>query len=189
MQTVSNVLELMHLAIVPVLGRAENVVDATAGNGHDTLFLAENTPASAHIYAFDIQPQAIANTKVRTEKHASRISYILDSHEHLGEHVHEPIDVILFNLGYLPGAEHTAVTRQESTEKAVEQALEKLKVNGLAVVVVYPGHPEGKVEADMLATYFASLPCRIFTVGCYRLVNHKETAPYAYVIERVRSTD
>ena len=187
MQTVSNVLKLMHMALVPVLERAEVVVDATAGNGHDTLFLAEHTPETACIYAFDIQPQAIANTKARTAQYAARIHYILGSHEQLDVQVPGQVDAVLFNLGYLPGAEHTAVTRRESTKCAVDQALAKLKVNGIAVIVVYPGHPEGKAEADMLAAYLAALPCRQFTVGCYRLLNHQQNAPYAYLVERVKA--
>ena len=188
MQTVSNVLTLMHMALVPVLERAEVVVDATAGNGHDTLFLAEHTPETARIYAFDIQPQAIANTKARTAQYAGRIHYILGSHEQLAAQVPGQLDAVLFNLGYLPGAEHTAVTRHESTKCAVKQALAKLKVNGIAVIVVYPGHPEGKVEADMLAAELAALPCRQFTVGCYRLLNHPQHAPYAYLVERVKAS-
>lgn len=187
MQTVSNVIHLMHLALMPVLAKADLVIDATAGNGHDTLFIAENTPQSAQIYAFDVQPKALEQTKARTAEYADRIHYLLCSHEHMEKEVPGTIDACIFNLGYLPGSGHEAATAKESTQKAVESALKKLRVNGICVIVVYPGHPEGKQEADMLQDMLSSLSQREFTAGCYQLSNHKQSASYAYLIERVRA--
>lgn len=187
MQTVSNVIQLMHLAILPVLAKADVAVDATAGNGYDTLFIAQNTPSSAQIYAFDVQSEALANTKERTAEYANRIHYLFCSHENIKEKVPGKIDVCLFNLGYLPGFSHETATRTESTRAAVESALAKLSLNGVCVLVVYPGHPEGKREADMLQDMLKNLPQREFTAGCYRLSSHKQTAPYAYLIERVQA--
>lgn len=187
MQTVSNVIQLMHLALLPVLAKASIVVDATAGNGYDTLFIAEHTSQSAQIYAFDVQPAALANTKVRTAEYAERIHYLLCSHENIEREVFGKIDVCMFNLGYLPGAGHEAATRTGSTRKALESVLAKLNVHGVCVLVVYPGHPEGKLEADMLRDVVEKLPQRELTAGCYRLSNHKQTAPYAYLIERVKA--
>lgn len=187
MQTVSNVIQLLHLALVPILAKADVVVDATAGNGHDTLFFAEHTPRSTEIYAFDVQPEALANTKIRTVAYAERIHYLLCNHENIEKKVPREIDVCMFNLGYLPGGSHEMATQYESTRKAVESVCTKLKVNGICGIVVYPGHQEGKIEADILQNMLNNLSQREFTVGCYRLSNHKKTAPYAYLIERVRS--
>lgn len=187
MQTVSSVIQLMHLALMPVLANADIVIDATAGNGYDTLFLAKNTPQSAQIYAFDVQPKALEVTKARTAAYADRIHYLLCSHEYIAEKVPKAIDACIFNLGYLPGFAHDMAIAKESTRKAVGSVLKKLRVNGICVLVVYPGHPEGKQEADMLQEMLATLPQREFTAGCYQLSNHKLSAPYAYLIERVRA--
>ena len=186
MQTVSNVLNLVKAAIEPALKNARTVVDATAGNGHDTLFLAEHTVDEVKIYAFDIQETALNNTRVLTAKYAGRINYVLASHDKIAELVSEPIDVAMFNLGYLPGEEHCVTTKKESTMTAVKQVLDKLSCNGVCVLVAYPGHEAGAQEAASLEKFFAVLSKKNYTVGCYRLLNHARTAPYAYVVEKVR---
>lgn len=186
MQTVSNVLNLVKQAILPALEQATVIVDATAGNGNDTLFLAEHSSEQAKIYAFDIQQAALVHTQEKTAAYAARIEYVLRSHAELAAVVKEEIDVAMFNLGYLPGEEHDITTKKESTRAAVTQVLEKLSLNGVCIIVAYPGHEAGAQEAAMLEDFLENLPGKNYTAGCYRLVNHKKTAPYAYVIERVR---
>ena len=186
MQLATNAIEMAQLVLRRVLPEARILVDATAGNGNDTLFLAENSPQEAKIYAFDIQPRAIADTEKRTAAYKDRIQYVLDSHERLGTVVHEPIDAIIFNLGYLPGGDHHVTTDAMSTLAAVQAAVEKLALHGVLVVVVYPGHPAGQAESEALAEYMPALPCGTFTVGCYRMVNHEEGAPFLYIVEKVR---
>lgn len=186
MQTVSNVLNLVKQAILPALEQAMVIVDATAGNGNDTLFLAEHSSEQAKIYAFDIQQAALVHTREKTAAYAARIEYVLRSHAELAAVVKEEIDVAMFNLGYLPGEEHDVTTKKESTRSAVEQVLNKLSLNGICIIVVYPGHEEGALEAVMLEDFLCSLPQKTYTVGCYRLINHSIKSPYAYIIEKVR---
>ncbi|SDP33672.1 tRNA (mnm(5)s(2)U34)-methyltransferase [Selenomonas ruminantium] len=186
MQTVSNVINLVQQSILPALAGANVIVDATAGNGNDTLFLAEHGPDQAKIYAFDIQQAALEHTRLKTAAYASRIEYILASHAEIDKQVPGNIDVAMFNLGYLPGEEHKVTTVKESTRMAVEQVLDKLSINGICIIVAYPGHEAGAQEAVMLEEFLGNLPRRDYTVGCYRLLNHRQTAPYAYMVERVR---
>ena len=186
LQTVSNVLNLVKAAILPALAKARVVVDATAGNGYDTLFLAEHTSDQSKIYAFDIQETALRNTRERTAAFVSRIEYVLRSHAEIATLVTESIDVAMFNLGYLPGEEHVVTTQWESTRAGLEQVLEKLSLNGVCIIVAYPGHEAGAREAEMLEEFLQHLPRKIYTAGCYRLLNHARTAPYAYVVEKVK---
>ena len=186
MQTVSNVINLVQQSILSALARAKVIVDATAGNGNDTLFLAENSPEQAKIYAFDIQQAALEHTRAKTAAYASRIEYILASHAEIAKQVPGSIDAAMFNLGYLPGEEHKVTTVKESTRMAVEQVLNKLSINGVCIIVAYPGHEAGAQEAMMLEELLGNLPRRDYTVGCYRLLNHRQTAPYAYIVERVQ---
>ena len=65
----------------------ETVVDATAGNGHDTLFLAEHVGEEGHVYAFDIQQAALNSTAKRLGELTNRVSLILDSHENVDQYV------------------------------------------------------------------------------------------------------
>jgi methylase of polypeptide subunit release factors len=185
LQTVSNVLNLAKQAILPVLEQAKVVVDATAGNGNDTLFLAEHTAAAAQIYAFDIQAAALAHTREKTAAYAGRIEYILDSHENIDSIVHSSIDVAVFNLGYLPGDEHNVTTQTASTLAAVRKVLARLSCNGVCVIAAYPGHAAGALEAAALDEFLSALQVKEFTAGCYRLLNHRQTAPYIYVVEKV----
>lgn len=140
------------------------VVDATMGNGHDTKYLAELVGESGHVYAFDIQPQALVNTRKRLEDAGllDRTTLILDSHEKMGEHVPVNPDVIVFNLGWLPGAEHVCTTRCETTLLAVNAALALLKRGGLLTICVYPGHPEGLKELDMLMKWVKELDDTVY---------------------------
>ena len=153
MQLATNAIEMAQLVLRRVLPEARILVDATAGNGNDTLFLAENSPQEAKIYAFDIQPRAIAATEKRTAAYKDRIQYVLDSHERLGTVVHEPIDAIIFNLGYLPGGDHHVTTDAMSTLAAVQAAVEKLALHfhdtrGTALANVVAGLEAGVTIFD-----------------------------------------
>lgn len=184
MQTISNVIELMKLALSNVLPAAKVIIDATAGNGFDTLFLAEHSGETAKLFAFDIQAAAIAATKAKTKAYEAKITYLNCSHEKIGSIITEPIDVAVFNLGYLPGAKHTITTQHESTLKAITTVIAQLSLNGICAVMVYPGHAEGAIEAQYIKEYVQKLSASKYTIGCYRLINHKKTAPYLYLIER-----
>ncbi len=186
MQTVSNAMELVQLVWRKVLPTASTIIDATAGNGNDTLFLAEHASATARIYAFDIQPMAIAATKQKTVAYQEKVICILDSHENIPMQVSGPIDLAVFNLGYLPGTDHRVTTEAEITQRAIAAVLKQLRVNGVLTVVVYPGHEAGKQEKKLLEEYFSQLSRQEFTVGCYKMVNHTEDAPFSYLIEKVR---
>ncbi len=79
------------------------------GNGNDTVFLAKS---SKKVYAFDIQEEAIAKTKAKlTGQGISNVELILDGHENLEQYVHTPLRAAIFNLGYLPSADKTVITK------------------------------------------------------------------------------
>ena len=55
-----NILPFAHRLLAQATPAGGTAIDATAGNGHDTLFLAQCVGANGRVYAFDIQPQALA---------------------------------------------------------------------------------------------------------------------------------
>lgn len=73
-------------------------IDATLGNGHDSLFLSS---LFNKIYAFDIQELAIKRSKKRLEN-IDNIDIILDSYINFDNYIFEKVDLILYNLGFLP---------------------------------------------------------------------------------------
>lgn len=145
------------------LGEGSLAIDATAGNGHDTIFLAERTGDSGHVYAFDIQHEAIENTRMRLREQQleHRVSLIEKSHEQLQKHVSASdqgrIAVIMFNLGYLPGSDKSCITRTSSTLKALDQSITLLKPGGALSVMLYPGHEGGEEETNAVLNWGSKL--------------------------------
>lgn len=148
------------------------VVDATAGNGNDTLFLARLVGAEGRVYAFDIQKQALEAT--RRLLHANgiepgRVRLRAAGHETMAREVepsdHGRIAAVVFNLGYLPGGDKKRITRPETTVAALRAAVRLLAPDGRIAVVLYTGHPGGKEEADAVRAWAATLPPETFRIS------------------------
>ena len=76
MQRISLV-NVAHNLIKDVLHPGDIAIDATVGNGHDTLFLVEQVSPSGKVFGFDIQQAAIDST--RAINHAgARLQACLD---------------------------------------------------------------------------------------------------------------
>ena len=160
-------------------------VDFTMGNGYDTEFLSRTVGESGHVYAFDIQAQAVESTAKHLEEVGCPKNYTLihDSHHNVKSYVKEPIKAGMFNLGYLPRSGRKEVTTmRKTTMPAVEAALSLLADDGILMVAVYPGHEEGRLEGEMLERYFATLDRRHICVSCFKIVN-SPTSPYFYFAE------
>ena len=131
------------------------------GNGYDTEYLCKKVP-NGKVYAFDIQEQAVENTKKRlADAGLTNAEIIHDSHAKVLDYVKEEIDGGMFNLGYLPGGDKSVHTMRESTMPAIEGAISLLKKGGILVISIYPGHEEGTLEGQMLL--FTRL--RVFNLG------------------------
>ena len=89
-------LEMAHDFLAEVVTKEDMVVDATMGNGHDTLFLAK---LAKKVYAFDIQEQALEKTQERLDQAGmTNTQLILQGHETLDQFVTE-VKAGIFNLG------------------------------------------------------------------------------------------
>ncbi|MCX6989455.1 MAG: class I SAM-dependent methyltransferase [Chlamydiae bacterium] len=136
-------------------------IDATAGNGNDTLFLAKCvlTPNSGWVHAFDIQADAIITTQERLTSLPlplqKRITLHEASHETFPPNISPSL--IVYNLGYLPGGDLDKTTLSESTLKSCENAIRILSHGGLLSITIYPGHPEGLREKSTLLGWIESL--------------------------------
>jgi len=161
-------------------------VDATAGNGWDTLFLARLVGPDGRVYAFDIQQAALDETAalLRKNKLLERVDLIHAGHEAMASYVKEPVAAVMFNLGYLPGGDHSIVTRPESTLRGLAAALQLLKPGGLATLVLYPGHAEGKKEKEALLEYCCGLDASTFGVVHARLLNREKPPPELLLVKK-----
>lgn len=168
----------------------EMVVDATAGNGNDTLFLAEHVGEKGHVYAFDIQQQALDSTANRLDHLMDRTTLILDSHANVDQYVQAPIGGAMFNLGYLPRSEDLSViTKPDSTIEAIHKLLGLLKKDGLMTIAVYDGHEGGAQERDALLAYVKGLYQTEVHVIKYQLVNQPNNPPFLLAIEKLKDFD
>ena len=156
------------------------------GNGHDTESLCRLVGASGRVYAFDIQTQAVENTRRRLESAglADRALLYCLGHEHMAEIVPAPVQAAVFNLGWLPGGDHLITTRLQTTLSAVSQALELLLPGGVLLVCSYPGHEEGARERDSLIRFLSSLPPQRFNALRQTFLNAGAGAPECFVVQR-----
>ncbi|MFP4540866.1 MAG: class I SAM-dependent methyltransferase [Opitutales bacterium] len=144
----------VHRRLAAHLRPGDWALDATAGNGHDTLALARLLGPTGRVYAIDVQPEAIAATKARLAREDSPTAPAIllrgdhaDLADLLPPETRGRLRAVVFNLGFLPGADKSLTTRAVTTLAALEGALDWLADDGAVAVTCYPGHAEGAGEA------------------------------------------
>jgi hypothetical protein len=181
-----------HNLIRDNLHRGDIAIDATVGNGHDTLFLAEQVGASGRVYGFDIQQAAIDSTleKFRQTQMLDCLTLFHTSHADMETkipaHLHGNISAIMFNLGYLPGGDKSVITLTDSTLAALNAAALILAVNGIITLLAYPGHSGGDQETDQVKNWCEQLKPDQFNVSTIYGTEHKDSAPRLFVIRKIR---
>jgi tRNA A58 N-methylase Trm61 len=184
------VLQFAKTLMEKTVSNGDIVVDATLGNGHDSLFLANLVGESGRVYGFDVQMQAIENSQslILEHKLEERVQFFHRGHEHLLELIptihHGNVKAAIFNLGYLPGSDKSIVTVPETTIAAINQLLQILSPTGVIVLVIYHGHPEGEVERDELMNYVQSIDQKQARVLLYQFLNQKNHPPFVVAIEK-----
>ncbi len=179
-----DLLELHKYFIRNHLHPGDVAVDFTMGNGHDTEFLSKTVGESGHVYAFDIQEQAVTSTARRLREAGCPGNYTLihDSHQYVKNYVKTPFRAGMFNLGWLPGGDKSITTLRESTMPAVKAAIELMDRDAILNIAVYPGHAEGDAEGQMLCTYLSGISRHKICATRVNILN-SPTSPYFIVIE------
>ncbi|WP_311771715.1 class I SAM-dependent methyltransferase, partial [Cohnella lubricantis] len=138
-----SVLTMAHRWVAERAEPGSIVVDATAGGGVDTLFLARTIGPGGHVYAFDVQEAALELTRERLDAEAAAVAaanaqgserqpaspgrrgglapvtLLHAGHERMAELIapehHGRVRAVMFNLGYLPaeGSDRDVMTRPE----------------------------------------------------------------------------
>lgn len=164
-------------------------IDMTAGNGHDTLFLANQVGDDGHVYAFDIQAEAVESTRNRIAEsgYVQRVTVIHDSHDTVKTVVgneSRPVTAAVFNLGYLPGSDKSVTTNGNTTIAALEQLLDVMAIGGVIVIVIYHGHESGKIERDEVLRFVETLDQKKAGVLRYGFINQINHPPFIVAIEK-----
>lgn len=178
--------ELAHLLMHQSLKLGDWALDATVGNGHDTLLLAKSVGQPGRVFGFDVQAAAIAATALRVEEHP-QVTLFQAGHETLAAHLPKEGQLAgaMFNLGYLPGRPREIMTGADTTLAALGQVLARLKIGGLLTLILYPGHPGGDVEAAEVRAFTMGLG-EDFAVAQFMRLNSDRPAPELLAIERTR---
>lgn len=135
-------------------------IDATMGNGNDTLLLSTLCGKNGRVLAFDIQEQALTSTRKRLQDAKAPDNYqlLLESHTQMAQYAEEnSVSCITFNLGYLPGGDHAKATRSDTSIEALTQGLSLLRKGGLISLCIYSGGGSGFEERDDVLSWLATL--------------------------------
>lgn len=186
-------LSLTGLAQAAVSGHAaagDTLVDATVGNGHDTLFLASIAGPRGRVFGFDIQSAALqaAHDRLRAKGLEQGVTLIQKGHEHL-EHALTALDAghpaaIMFNLGYLPGGAKHLHTLPATTAAGLEQGLRLLRPRGVLTVMAYPGHEGGAEESRRVAEMLEALDASRFRVERHSRPGTRRPSPLLWVVRK-----
>ena len=182
-------LEQAHDIIRQHLHTGDTAIDATAGNGHDTLFLAQQVGTQGKVYAFDIQQQALDNCYQRlAEQGAERqVSLIHAGHETVmfntpeEYHLHG-IQAAMFNLGYLPGSDKTRTTQISTSLSALQAIVQMLKPGGVITIMAYRGHPGGLQESIAVVHWMQQLNQDCYQTSIIDAQHNSESSPQLLVV-------
>ncbi|MCL2177757.1 MAG: class I SAM-dependent methyltransferase [Firmicutes bacterium] len=192
-------LELAHNWLKPVITRSDIVVDATMGNGYDTLFLAK---LSDNVYAFDIQEKAITATKQRLKEAGleANVTLIKECHSNVAMHIlasnksagcdkaptRASIKAAIFNLGYLPGSDKTIITKPTTTVQALEQICDMIDtgLGGRISIMVYPSHKGGECERDSVLGFVNTLCPTNWNKQIHNSPTTTQNAPILVLLEK-----
>lgn len=164
----------------------DTVIDATLGNGHDTVMLAELVGESGRVIGFDIQPDAVGRTAARLMDAGllDRCELYAEGHQHIADRVATPVKAAVFNLGWLPGGNKSITTLWETTQVAISAVLSLLVRGGVCTVCAYPGHEAGDRERYALMDWLGTLRPQEYNVLHHRFLNAGPGAPECFVIQK-----
>lgn len=162
-------------------------VDATCGNGNDTLFLAGMCDIDGMIFSFDVQNEALDNAeKLLADNNLyTGVMFINSGHENMEKLIKPKVDVVMFNLGFLPNSKSKICTKPESTITALNSAIKLSREGGMITLLCYPGTVEGKVETDEVKKWLDELNGNEFKISENLSDSPDDTTPVLYLLEKL----
>ncbi|MEM0966207.1 MAG: class I SAM-dependent methyltransferase [Verrucomicrobiota bacterium] len=188
----TTLVERAHQWLIPAFGRGGLLVDATCGNGKDTLFLCRFAKNGDRVIGLDKQELAIHRTRSLLEENGYRADLFQTNHTEVGK-ILKTIDssliaAAIFNLGYLPRGDHSIVTEPSSTLTAIKALLEQASPVFRLSVVAYRGHPGGIEEEEVVRRFFEELSGAGFSVET-ESGSESPTAPVFFGLRRSAHID
>lgn len=178
----------VRLLLKNIVNDGDTVIDATAGLGRDTLFLAQLVGAEGKVYAFDVQKNAIQATQnlLKNRGMDKQVELYCTGHENISGLIKAKVKAAMFNLGYLPGSDRSIITKPHTTITALSSILDILDYLGVIILTVYRGHNGGEEESVMLNSFLAELPKKDFSVLEGTYLNQDNNSPYFVIVQKNR---
>ena len=153
-------------------------IDATAGRGRDTALLCRLAGEQGRVLAFDIQDDAIRQTRALLESEGLRAEVIQDSHANMAQYASPgTVDCIVFNFGRLPGGDPKIFTTAASSLPAIDAGLDLLRPGGIMALALYYGKENGYDEKNAILSHLKSINDHIFTVLACDWLNRRNDPP------------
>ncbi|MBS4163521.1 putative rRNA methylase YtqB [Candidatus Protochlamydia amoebophila] len=176
-------LDLAHDYWRRILQPNDQVIDATCGNGNDTLKLCQLllSNGTGKVYVFDNQSDAIDKTKALLREHLNldqfkQIHFILGCHSKFSDYVlPNTIKLIVYNLGYLPGGDKKKTTLTSTTLLSLQNSLNLIKPGGMICITCYPGHAEGLLEEKTLLKFALNLSPMEWSCCYHSWINRRQS--------------
>lgn len=173
-----NTLGLVHDFLRRNVHEGAFCIDATAGKGRDTALLCRLAGERGRVLAFDIQPEAVAQTRALLAAEGLRATVVQDSHAEMARYAApETVDCIVFNFGRLPGGDPHIFTKAASSLPAIDAGLRLLRPGGMMALALYYGGKNGYEEKNAILSYLKHINDRAFAVLCGDWLNRKNDPP------------
>ena len=173
-----NTLGLVHEFLRQHVKAGAFCIDATAGKGRDTALLCRLAGPSGRVLAFDIQQEAIDQTRALLAREGLKAEVVLDSHANMERYAQpESVDCVVFNFGRLPGGDPHIFTRAPSSVAAIGAGLRLLRPGGVMAIALYYGGENGYEERDAVQEYLKTVDDRAYTVLCCDWANRRGEPP------------
>ena len=173
-----NTLSMVHTFLENHVRPGSVCIDATAGKGRDTALLCRLAGPEGRVLAFDIQQEAVAQTKALLKAEGLHAEVYLESHANMANYAEaNSVDCVVFNFGRLPGGDPRIVTRADSSVAAIKAGLDLLKAGGVMAIALYYGKENGYEERTAVLDYLKTLDDRTYSVLVCDWTNRRGEPP------------
>lgn len=173
-----NTLGMVHEFLRQNVNEGAFCIDATAGKGRDTALLCRLAGESGKVLAFDIQQDAVEQTRALLAQEGLTAQVFMDSHANMEQYAEAgTVDCVVFNFGRLPGGDPHIFTMADSSVRAIDAGLRLLRPRGMMAIALYYGKENGYEERDTVLAHLKTLDDRQYSVLCCDWANRRGEPP------------
>lgn len=143
------VTSFVHQFIKNTFTQASTLLDLTLGNGNDALFCLQR---GHRVLGLDLQALAIKRSEDKCRDYPNHVFHQID-HALLDTVIHESLDGVLMNNGYLPNGDERITTSLSSSLVALAKSIDRMRPLAYLIVTLYRKQAGGLLEAQGIESY------------------------------------